>query len=50
MLEIILDTLYCDLAMIYNWGNLYSSIAGMTQQGNTNFASLYQSISKMVKL
>jgi len=41
MLDIILAQRAYDLGMIFNWGNMFSTITGMSTTSNADFASLY---------
>ena len=41
MLDIILAQRAYDLGMIFNWGNMFSTITGMSTQKNADFSSLY---------
>ena len=41
MLDLIFQNRVYDLGMIYDWGNFYSLIMSLVQQGNSNFASVY---------
>ena len=41
MLDIILAQRAYDLGMIFNWGNMFSTITGMSTNKNADFASLY---------
>ena len=49
MLDIILDNLFLDVSMLYNWGSLYTKISEMGTKANTNFASLYASIESNIQ-
>lgn len=46
MLEIILSNKVYDILMMYNWGNLYTTISAMGPNNSTNFASTYTSVEK----
>ncbi|MBQ3177962.1 MAG: hypothetical protein IJB52_09095 [Clostridia bacterium] len=48
MLEIILASKVYDIAMMYNWGNLYSNIQNLGVSNNTGFASVYAKMESAV--
>jgi len=43
MLELVMDSRLYDLGMMFNWGNLFSTIRSMSNNDNTDFASMYAS-------
>ncbi len=46
MLDIILAQRAYDLGMIFNWGNMFSTITGMSTSKNPDFASSYAKVEK----
>ena len=46
MLDIILAQRAYDLGMIFNWGNMFSTITGLSTNANADFASSYAKIEK----
>ena len=48
MLEIILSTAMIELGYMWNWGSIYGSICTATTSNNTNLASTFKMLEKMV--
>ena len=46
MLDIILAQRAYDLGMIFNWGNMFSTITGLSTKSNADFASAYAKVEK----
>ncbi|MBQ7299407.1 MAG: extracellular solute-binding protein [Clostridia bacterium] len=46
MLDIILAQRSYDLGMIFNWGNMFSTITGLSTNSNADFASAYAKVEK----
>lgn len=48
MLDIILDTAMFELGYMWNWGSIYNSIGSATQANNTNLASMFKALDRVV--
>ena len=48
MLEIVLDTAVLELTFMWNWGSAYDTIANAALANNTNFASMFKTLTKVV--
>ena len=48
MLEIILSTAMIELGYMWNWGSIYGSICTATNTNNTNLASTFKVLQKMI--